>query len=600
MRINNSPLCKILLSICLICWSVYLKAEQTELTCALSKTTKNFTQVVSFCEKLLNNNKVVRSEKEMLDIYFTLTELNYQLGNGNKQDYYLSKIKSLPSYLLKVEYQYNWNRKAGQRYFRSSDLDNAGYYFYQAFKIALSEDNPDWKSKSYNDVGLIEFKKNNFRKSLSYYRESLLLKQKLGDLYSIAKTLTNIGYVYAELEEHTQAILYYQKAHENYLEYANIHPKDQRIHHSISHLYEYFANSYVAMDNKESSDIYLQKMLSTLKHKLSARQQSQALISIAKVFNKQKKYDEQKLFLERAMALSNNKEFNHIIEISLQMIQMHQVTNKIDQAISIANRGLIESERIQDELKIANFHKILSQLYRNIDDALALKYLEHYQNLREKFFSKKYHSDLKTIQHQMEKQVIAADLVIEQLANAKHKSQIQNLTIWSLIAAILFLLSIAFIGFYYIKKNKERKYLLRSIDFHKQQLLLLNSEKSSFDSQNQPQETIDKHENFKHLLVNCMIEIVYIWEQHTGKNKIELAEKSKLWTISIDNGTLRTRSLDKYLTLDKIPKNPKWRNVVKTCHFVLLDSTLNSDKRVTLNNHLNKVMEAVKELSLNA
>jgi len=95
-----------------------------------------------------------------------------------------------------------------------------------------------------------------------------------------------------------------------------------------------------------------------------------------------------------------------------------------------------------------------------------------------------------------------------------------------------------------------------------------------------------------------MIEAVSIWEKHTKTNRVELAEKSKLWTVSIDNGTLRTRSLDKYLSLEKIPLNPRWRNVAGTCHFILADMTLSPKDRSLLNQHLDSIMQNVKMLSM--
>ena len=95
-----------------------------------------------------------------------------------------------------------------------------------------------------------------------------------------------------------------------------------------------------------------------------------------------------------------------------------------------------------------------------------------------------------------------------------------------------------------------------------------------------------------------MIDAINIWEKSTQLNQIELAEQSKIWTVSIDNGTLRTRSLDKYLSIEKIPQNPRWRNVVKTCHFILSQDHLDGQDRVQLNQHLEDIMDTVRNVSL--
>ena len=107
-------------------------------------------------------------------------------------------------------------------------------------------------------------------------------------------------------------------------------------------------------------------------------------------------------------------------------------------------------------------------------------------------------------------------------------------------------------------------------------------------------------QRLREALVDTMLTAVSTWESYTKSNRVELAEKSKIWTVSVDNGTLRTRSLDKYLNLDKIPLNPRWRNVAGTCHFILADPELPAIERDKLNQSLDSVMLVVKELSMSA
>lgn len=60
-----------------------------------------------------------------------------------------------------------------------------------------------------------------------------------------------------------------------------------------------------------------------------------------------------------------------------------------------------------------------------------------------------------------------------------------------------------------------------------------------------------------------------IWQAETGKTKVQLAEESQIWRVTLDGGTAKTRTLDKYLTQKTIPENPRWRNVIDTALFVL-------------------------------
>jgi PAS domain S-box-containing protein len=59
------------------------------------------------------------------------------------------------------------------------------------------------------------------------------------------------------------------------------------------------------------------------------------------------------------------------------------------------------------------------------------------------------------------------------------------------------------------------------------------------------------------------------WEHQLGKSKLDLAEESGIWPVYIDKSTPTTRTLDKYLSLDNCPKNPRSKRVIDTVEFVL-------------------------------
>jgi len=59
-----------------------------------------------------------------------------------------------------------------------------------------------------------------------------------------------------------------------------------------------------------------------------------------------------------------------------------------------------------------------------------------------------------------------------------------------------------------------------------------------------------------------------VWEQATENNKVSLAEVSGLWRVTNDGGTLKTRTLDKYLKADTLPQKPRYKLVSKTLRFI--------------------------------
>ncbi len=71
-------------------------------------------------------------------------------------------------------------------------------------------------------------------------------------------------------------------------------------------------------------------------------------------------------------------------------------------------------------------------------------------------------------------------------------------------------------------------------------------------------------------LVETMNFALRCWKQTTRKTKIDLAEESRIWTASIDNdGTYRTRTMDRYLKVGSLPTNPRTEDVLDTGYFVL-------------------------------
>lgn len=101
-------------------------------------------------------------------------------------------------------------------------------------------------------------------------------------------------------------------------------------------------------------------------------------------------------------------------------------------------------------------------------------------------------------------------------------------------------------------------------------------------------------EPFRAVLVELMNLSLNIWQQHTHLGKVELAEQSGIWKVTIDDGRLRTRALERYLKLERLPKNPRWREVLRTGYFVLGKLEETHEQYDELNNLIASVREAGK------
>lgn len=100
-------------------------------------------------------------------------------------------------------------------------------------------------------------------------------------------------------------------------------------------------------------------------------------------------------------------------------------------------------------------------------------------------------------------------------------------------------------------------------------------------------------EAFRAALVALMREVVDLWESTTRRTRVELAEASGVWRITIDDGRLRVRTMERYLTMERVPDRPRWREVLRTAYFVVAECPLDAAQR----ERLRDLIDAVKALA---
>lgn len=103
---------------------------------------------------------------------------------------------------------------------------------------------------------------------------------------------------------------------------------------------------------------------------------------------------------------------------------------------------------------------------------------------------------------------------------------------------------------------------------------------------------------YRQQLVTLMRSALHAWEVTTQKSKIELAEESHIWAVSIDDGRLRTRTFDRYSRIEHLPKVPRWREVVRTAYFVLSIPTIEPETRASLERELEKTKDILKRAAI--
>lgn len=108
----------------------------------------------------------------------------------------------------------------------------------------------------------------------------------------------------------------------------------------------------------------------------------------------------------------------------------------------------------------------------------------------------------------------------------------------------------------------------------------------------------DARAAFRRLLVELMLALIEAWERTTGTNRIEMAERSRIWSINIDDGRLRARAMERYLNLSKLPQNPRWRDVLRTAYYVMGQCPLDAHERDELQRRVDAVLAYTRRHAL--
>ena len=94
----------------------------------------------------------------------------------------------------------------------------------------------------------------------------------------------------------------------------------------------------------------------------------------------------------------------------------------------------------------------------------------------------------------------------------------------------------------------------------------LSAPEQSADDQSPP-----LRDAYREKTVELIKRSMQLWQKTTNLSKFDFAEKSGIWRVHLDRSSLQTRTLDKYLTIETLPKNPRWRDVIATAEFVLAE-----------------------------
>ena len=109
-----------------------------------------------------------------------------------------------------------------------------------------------------------------------------------------------------------------------------------------------------------------------------------------------------------------------------------------------------------------------------------------------------------------------------------------------------------------------------------------------------------KFEPNRILLVRTMVVSLQYWQQCTFRSKLDFAKESGIWTVNMDNDSPQTRTLDKYMHIDSLPKHPKVEDVIRSAHFIYSKCNVKSPLREELKVSMDSLISSQLEQSISS
>ncbi|MEM9548008.1 MAG: tetratricopeptide repeat protein [Bacteroidota bacterium] len=320
----------------------------------------------------LNSALQISKEKENLkQQFYILNEIGknykYNADNAQAEDYFLQALEiqnTLGVQMHKAGIFQNLGNNAGE----ANELDKSIQYYQEALKIMNTVQNRDGQAMILSLIAYTYMQKGYYPQSLEYYQKSLNLFDTLNNNGILIQDLRGIGKVYEAMENYSEALKYHQQRltikevekdirgqntvfmdiGENYslrgdfrtaISYYQKALRIQNEHSSSevedANIFVNIGSSYERLNQLDSAEVYLHNALNTLKQNKQFKMYASGLMSLGKVYKKQKKQNLAKTSFNEAYAISQSSGFRQFqMEASDELYQLYNSENNHREALN--------------------------------------------------------------------------------------------------------------------------------------------------------------------------------------------------------------------------------------------------------------------------
>lgn len=558
------------------------------------------------CDALLQSDEVTREGKTRIQLDYA--SLAITRGEFAEAERYLDDAL-LDNDILRRKniYRYHLLRMKSLIHLRQDQFEQALPYTREALSVALAMGREHSIATSYNDLGAIYLETGRYTEALANLQKALQELEKTENYYSTGLTLANIANVYRDLDDPESSVEYLMRSIDAHERNLARNPDDAYGIRALGQVREDLGITYTHMGEYASARQALSEAFDTFSDADWHPDQIRVLAALADVEVASGNARAALRLLEQALEMEQALPPKRSVEIRRALVASYQLQEDLASARRYAREGLElarASGQSPDELYF--LEQLMTIAIGRGDARDALAHQQSYFALFRQSLEERYQSRIAELQNAIEvrQQAQSISALKDERESLQRSVRIQRWLISG--AGVIVLLLLAIIVLVLRQRAAQRAYVSREIALHRQEF---DTDDGTVDTDETDEgeagendtgndSTVDTQDNFAAALVGLMCSCVEIWEQASGETRIELAEKSRAWQVTVDNGRLRTRTMDRYCDLKKLPKVPRWRQVVRTCRYILINCDLSAAQRQRLNDELERVFAIQRNQAL--
>jgi len=286
-------------------------------------------------------------------------------------DSVLIYAESLQSFGLKNNLSYaikHANNYKGSYWMSKGNLDKAIFFFKENIVIAEKMNDKDGLAIAEANIGVNYFYKNDFVKALNYTSRSIKYFKELGKNLRVANGFNMMGNIYGKIGNKIKSIEYYIKSYD-------IHKKENFRRGMVSNLINLGTRYYEIKDYNKALE-YSNKALNIRGISSDKYTYSVALSHVGSIYIELKKFSKAKDYYTQALKLQ--EEMGLSLNISTTLISLGVLSHnegKKKEALQYYKKGLKIKEQIKDLNGISDGLSRIGTLYKEQSKySLSIKY----------------------------------------------------------------------------------------------------------------------------------------------------------------------------------------------------------------------------------